>query len=130
MYYGPKPNTMLRDTLEPAWAEAFETVLGRCGLRPRDTVAVLSESQSRALLPQLARLAAARLGCRSFAIELPTPLEPARPVVRSPGACTALGQLAPAIAALSGSTPVVDCTVEGLIELDDALVVQAGRVLA
>jgi 2,5-dihydroxypyridine 5,6-dioxygenase len=131
MYYGLKPNTMLRDTLEPAWAEAFETVLRRCGLRSGDTVAVLSESQSRALLPQLARLAAARLDCRSFIIELPTPPAPAGPVVRSTGASTALQQLAPVIAALAGSTLVVDCTVEGLMHAPELPAILAGgaRVL-
>ena len=126
MYYGLNPNTMLRDTVEPVWAEAFETVLGRCGLRPGDTVAVLSESRSRAVLPQLARLAAARLGCRSFTIELPTPAEPGGPVVRSTGASTALQQLAPVIAALAGSTLVVDCTVEGLMHAPELPAILAG----
>ncbi len=55
---------MLQETIEPAWVDAFEAVLARCALRPGDTVAVLSESQSRPVLPQLARLAAARLGCQ------------------------------------------------------------------
>jgi 2,5-dihydroxypyridine 5,6-dioxygenase len=49
---------MLQETIEPAWLAAFETVLGRCGLLRGDTVAVLRESQSRPVLPQLARLAA------------------------------------------------------------------------
>jgi 2,5-dihydroxypyridine 5,6-dioxygenase len=105
---------MLQETLEPAWVDAFEAVLSRCALRPGDTVAVLSESQSRPVLPQLARLAAARLGCRSFAITVPTPFE-AGPAVRSTGASGALQQIAPVVAALAGSTLVVDCTVEGLM---------------
>jgi hypothetical protein len=37
MYYGPNPIAMLQDTIEPAWADAFETVLRRCGLRPDDS---------------------------------------------------------------------------------------------
>jgi 2,5-dihydroxypyridine 5,6-dioxygenase len=106
---------MLQETIEPAWVDAFESVLARCALRRGDTVAVLSESQSRPVLPQLARLAAARLGCQPFQISVPTLFEAAGPPVRSTGASTALQQIAPVIAALAGSTLVVDCTVEGLM---------------
>ncbi|HXD38965.1 MAG TPA: peptidase M29 [Ramlibacter sp.] len=106
---------MLQEIIEPAWVDAFEAVLARCALRPGDTVAVLSESQSRPVLPQLARLAAARLGCQVFAIVVPTPFDQGGPPVRSTGASSALQQLAPVVAALAGSTLVVDCTVEGLM---------------
>jgi 2,5-dihydroxypyridine 5,6-dioxygenase len=109
-----KRKTMLQDKPEPAWLAAFEAVLSRCAVRAGDVVAVLAESQSRPVLPQLARLAAARMGCRVFSIELPTPSEPGPPV-RSTGACTSLQQLAPVVSALAASTLVVDCTVEGLM---------------
>jgi 2,5-dihydroxypyridine 5,6-dioxygenase len=114
---------MLQERLEAPWLAAFEAVLSRCALRAGDTVAVLSESQSRPVLPQLARLAAARMGCNVFSIEVPTHFEPGPPV-RSTGACTSLRQLAPVVSALAGSTLVVDCTVEGLMhapELPDIL---------
>jgi 2,5-dihydroxypyridine 5,6-dioxygenase len=106
--------TMLQDQIEPAWLAAFESVLSRCGVKAGDAVAVLSESQSRPVLPELARLAAARMGCRVFSVMVPTPFEPGPPV-RSTGACVALQQLAPVVAALSAATLVVDCTVEGLM---------------
>ena len=105
---------MLPHSLEPAWVDAFEAVLSRCALRPGDTVAILSETQSRAELPQLARLAAARLGCRAFQLVMATPFE-SGPAVRSTGASTALQQILPVVGALAGSTLVVDCTVEGLM---------------
>jgi 2,5-dihydroxypyridine 5,6-dioxygenase len=105
---------MLQEIIEPAWVDAFEAVLARCALRSGDTVAVLSESQSRPVLPQLATLAAARLGCQTFEITVPTRFE-AGPPVRSTGASNALQQIAPVVAALAGSTLVVDCTVEGLM---------------
>ena len=114
MYYGANPKIMVQPSLEPAWLDAFEAVLSRCAVRPGDTVAVLSESQSRPALPQLARLAAASMGCKVFEIVLPTFFEPGPPV-RSTGASTAVQQIAPVIAALAGSTLVVDCTVEGLM---------------
>ncbi|MBE2263315.1 MAG: peptidase M29 [Burkholderiaceae bacterium] len=106
---------MLQEILEPAWAEAFETVLRRCALQPGDTVAVLCESQSRPVLVQLAQLAAARIGARAFTLTLPSVSHPQAPPIRSTGACNALQQLAPVIAALAGCTLVVDCTVEGLM---------------
>lgn len=106
---------MLQETLEPAWLEAFEAVLRRCAVQPGDTVAVLSESQSRPVLPQLARLAAARLGAQVFGIELPSAFSAQHPVMRSTGASPVLRQIAPVVSALAGSTLVVDCTVEGLM---------------
>jgi 2,5-dihydroxypyridine 5,6-dioxygenase len=106
---------MLRESLEPAWAYAFEAVLARCGVGAGDTVAILCESQSRPILPQLAALAADRLGCSSFTITMPSVFESSGPVVQSTGASTALQESAPVIAALAASTLVVDCTVEGLM---------------
>jgi 2,5-dihydroxypyridine 5,6-dioxygenase len=117
---------MLQEHPEPAWVDAFEAVLGRCALRPGDTVAILSESQSRPVLPQLARLAAARMGCKPFGIVVATPFDGSGPAVRSTGASTALQQLAPVVAALAASTLVVDCTVEGLMHAPELPAILAG----
>lgn len=114
MYYDPQ-TIMLQETLEPAWLDAFEAVLRRCALKPGDTVAVLSESQSRPVLPELARLAASRLACRVFSLTLPSVFSSGTPVARSTGASPVLGQIAPVVSALAVSTLVVDCTVEGLM---------------
>ncbi len=116
---------MLQPLLEPAWVDAFEAVLSRCALQRGDTVAVLSESQSRPSLPQLARLAASRLGCQVFDIVVPTVFE-AGPPIRSTGASTALQQIAPVVAALAGSTLVVDCTVEGLMHAPELAAILRG----
>jgi len=109
---------MLQHSLEPAWVDAFEAVLARCALRPGDTVAILSESQTRPELPELARMAAARMGCQAYQLVVTTPFE-AGPAVRSTGASTALQQIAPVVAALAGSTLVVDCTLEGLMHASE-----------
>jgi 2,5-dihydroxypyridine 5,6-dioxygenase len=61
---------MLQEILEPVWADAFEQVLRRCALQPGDTVAILCETQSRPVLAQLARLAAARIGAQVFTVTL------------------------------------------------------------
>ncbi|MBC7604447.1 MAG: peptidase M29 [Ramlibacter sp.] len=117
---------MLQESLEPAWLAAFEAVLSRCALQPGDVVAVLCESQTRPVLPQLAQLAAARLGCRVFTIKVPTPFESGGPVVRSTGASMALQQLGPVVGALAGSTLVIDCTVEGLMHAPELPAILAG----
>ena len=105
---------MLPEQLESPWLAAFASVLSRCGVRAGETVAVLSESQSRPVLARLARLASSSIGARLFSIEVPSPFEPGPPV-RSTGACTALHGLDPVVAALAQATLVVDCTVEGLM---------------
>jgi 2,5-dihydroxypyridine 5,6-dioxygenase len=106
---------MLQEIIEPAWIDAFESVLRRCALQPADTVAILCESQSRPVLPELVRLAAARLGARPFTLTMPSVFATQAPVARSTGASGALQNIAPVVQALGGSTLVVDCTVEGLM---------------
>lgn len=122
---------MLQETIEPAWLDAFEAVLGRCALQAGDTVAVLSESQSRPVLPELARLAAARRGARVFSVMLPSVFSTGLPVARSTGASPVLRQMAPVVSALAGSTLVVDCTVEGLMHAPElpAILKGGARVL-
>jgi 2,5-dihydroxypyridine 5,6-dioxygenase len=122
---------MLQEIIEPAWVHAFETVLRRCALRPGDTVAVLCESQSRPVLPELARQAAARIGCRAFTLTLPSVFAAGRPGSRSTGASDALQHITPVIAALASSTLVVDCTVEGLMHAPElpAILKGGARVL-
>ena len=122
---------MLQEIIEPAWVQAFEAVLRRCALRPGDSVAVLCESQSRPVLPELARQALARIGCTAFTLTLPSVFTPGRPGTRSTGASDALQGLAPVVAALAASTLVVDCTVEGLMHAPElpAILKGGARVL-
>jgi 2,5-dihydroxypyridine 5,6-dioxygenase len=107
---------MLQERLESAWLDAFEAVLSQCGVTPGDTVAILSETQSRPILVELSRLAAARLRAQVFVLQRPSlPATPGLPVIRSTGASHVLQGLAPVVQALAQSTLVVDCTVEGLM---------------
>jgi 2,5-dihydroxypyridine 5,6-dioxygenase len=96
------------------WIDMFEEVLGRCGLKAGDTVAILSESRSRPALTQLAELACARIKAKPFHLIVPGSRITAPVPVRSTGASDALGGQAPVVAALAASTLVIDCTVEGL----------------
>ena len=122
---------MLQERIEPAWLDAFESVLRRCAVQPGDTVAVLSESQSRPVLVELARLAATRLQARVFGLVMPTAFARGIPQARSTGASDALQNMAPVVAALAGSTLVVDCTVEGLMHAPElpAILKGGARVL-
>ena len=100
--------------IEGKWIEMFAEVFRLCGVNPGDACAVLSETQSRAVLVQASELALQRIGARGFHVVLPArPLAAPLPV-RSTGASDAIGRLEPVVQALAASTFVVDCTVEGL----------------
>jgi len=122
---------MLSDRVEPAWLEAFENVLRRCGAAPGHPVCLLAESQSRPLLLDIAELAAARLGCRPFRCTVPTPPETAPVPVRSTGASRALGGHPAVLAALAASPLVLDLTVEGLLHAPElkGILAAGSRVL-
>ncbi len=121
----------MHHTLEPAWIDAFESVLRRCALQPGDTVAVLCESQTRPELPELARQALARIGNQAFTLTVSSVFESKLPVARSTGASAAIQNIVPVVAALSASTLVVDCTVEGLMHAAElpAILKGGARVL-
>lgn len=122
---------MLDGRIEGKWIDAFARVFALCKIAPGDTVAILSETQSRSLNVTLAELALHRLGARLFHIVLPTPPQSAPVPVRSTGASDAIRQLAPVVSALSQAALVVDCTVEGLLHAVELPAILAGgaRVL-
>jgi 2,5-dihydroxypyridine 5,6-dioxygenase len=97
------------------YVAAFADHFTRCGLVDGEVVALLSETQSRLVLVETARLAAQSLGGRVFDVVVPTPAS-AHPVpIRSTGASQAIANNAGVVAALSTSGLVIDCTVEGLL---------------
>ena len=122
---------MIADRIEAKWIDLFAEVFARCKVAPGDVCAILSESQSRALNVELAALALARLGARTFHLIVPTPRQSALVPVRSTGASVALQGLGPAIAALGSSVFVADCTVEGLMHAAElpAILKGGARVL-
>lgn len=117
---------MLVERVEARWVAAFVAVLRRCAIGPGDVVAILSESQSRAVLVELAELAAGQLSARVFRIVMPTPASTGSIPIRSTGASDAIGHLAPVVAALATSTLVVDCTVEGMLHAPELPAILAG----
>ncbi|WP_315831282.1 peptidase M29 [Bradyrhizobium prioriisuperbiae] len=106
---------MLADRIEAKWIDAFCEIFERCAVKPGDTAAILSETQSRALNVQLAELALLRMGARPFHIVLPTPRNKQVVPIRSTGASEAIQRLGPVVTALQQAGFVVDCTIEGLM---------------
>ena len=102
-------------TTEWRYLQAFAAHFHRCGLRAGETVAVLSEAQSRPVLVETARLAAQSLGGRAFDVVVPTPASAHAVPIRSTGASQAIAGHPAVIAALAASDLVLDCTVEGLL---------------
>ncbi len=122
---------MLNDRIEKPWLDAFQRTFSLCGLQAGDSVAILSETQSRQINIDLAELALLNLGTRAFHIRVPTPSDTAPVPVRSTGASKALGGLEPVLNALSSATMVIDLTVEGLLHAPEVpTLLQAGtRIL-
>lgn len=116
---------MFNDRIEHRWLEAFRRVFGLCKVGAGDEVALLSETQSRALNVELARLALEGLGARAFEVVVPTPAQTAPVPVRSTGASQALQGHEAALASLAAASLVVDLTVEGLLHAP-----QLPRILA
>ena len=100
--------------LEGKWIAMFTEVFALCGVKAGDACAVLSETQTRPELPQLAELALLALGARPFHLMLPMRRLTAPVPVRSTGASDAIGAIEPVVQALSTSVFIADCTVEGL----------------
>ena len=118
--------------LQAKWIDMFVEVFALCGVKAGDACAVLSETQTRPELPQLAELALQRLGAQPFHLVLPTRELTAPVPVRSTGASDAIAGLQPVVRALAGCVFVADCTVEGLQHAPELPQILAGgaRVLA
>jgi len=106
---------MLRERIEGKWIDCFVRTFELCKIKPGDTVAILSETQSRPVTVQLAELAALRLGAMPFHVVMPTPPVEDHIPVRSTGRTLAVQELPPVVAALSQASIVIDVTVEGML---------------
>lgn len=122
---------MLVERIEGKWIADFVEVFGLCRVQPGEVAAILSESQSRSVLAELAELALTQMGARVFHVRLITPrLKEAVPM-RSTGTSLAIEGLDPVIQALSSSQFIVDCTVEGLLHSVEraALLAKGARIM-
>ena len=106
---------MLKDRIEGKWIDTFADVFRLCKVEAGEPVAILSESQSRAINVHLAELALLKIGARPFHIVIPSPPLAAPVPVRSTGSSHAIQGLEPVMAALLAVKFVADCTVEGVM---------------
>ena len=74
---------MLIEQIEHRWLAAFERTFALCKVQPKEAVALLTESQSRRINVDLARLALQQMGAQVFEVCLPTPALSAPAPVRS-----------------------------------------------
>lgn len=104
-----------QERIEPKWIDMFEEAFALCNVQRGEVAAILSESQSRRVLVELAELALARMGARLYHVMVPTPRAAHAVPVRSTGASVALGGFRQVIDAVAGANLVIDCTIEGLL---------------
>jgi 2,5-dihydroxypyridine 5,6-dioxygenase len=86
---------MLMNHIEGKWIADFVEVFGLCRVQPGEVAAILSESQSRPVLAELAELALAQMGARVFHVRLPTPRLRSAAPLRSTGASPSMASEVP-----------------------------------
>lgn len=121
---------MLIERVEGKWVADFVEVFGLCKVAPGEVAVILSETQSRAVLVELAELALIQMGARVFHVRLPTPRLKSAIPLRSTGASLAIGGLRQVVQTLADCDLVVDCTVEGLLHAPErsAILSQGARI--
>mgnify|MGYP001165435541 CR=1 FL=1 len=122
---------MLRERIEGKWIDSFARVFNRCKVEPDEEVAILSETQSRPIIRELSELALLKLGAKPFHVLIPTPPQSVKIPVRSTGATDVIGESKSVVKALSATSFIVDCTVEGMLHAKELpTILQAGsRIL-
>jgi len=101
--------------LNPDWVATFADLFEKCAIRKDEDIVLLSERASRPVNIEIAKLALGQMGLDFLHIEVPTPPEPAGPIVKSSGASVALQGQKLAIDALKAADIVIDMSVEGLM---------------
>jgi 2,5-dihydroxypyridine 5,6-dioxygenase len=122
---------MFADHIEAKWVDVFAEIFALSAITSGDPVAILAESQSRALNVRLAELALHRLGARPYRLTVSTPRNAYPVPIRSTGASEAIAGLAPVVGALKLAPVIVDLTLEGLMHArETAEILKAGsRIL-
>ncbi len=101
--------------INPVWISAFADLFEKCAITQKEQIVLLSESASRRLNIEIARLALGQMGLSYLHLELPSPPEPGGPLVRSSGASGILCDQPLAVKTLQDADIVIDMTVEGLM---------------
>ena len=106
---------MLKEILEAKWIDCFEQSFVLSGVSKSNTVAIISESQSRQVLIDLSQQALLRIGAKPVHIQVPTPKLKNSIPLRSTGSCYAFEGYESILPSLSACDLVIDCTVEGML---------------
>ncbi|MGD9944180.1 MAG: peptidase M29 [Burkholderiaceae bacterium] len=112
--------------VEPKWVRCFVQQFAACGIGRGTVVALLCETQSRAVNVAASRLALLELGASLFTVELPTPPQTEAVAIRSTGASDVIQGLQPVISALAQAEVIIDCTVEGMLHARELPQIMAG----
>jgi len=106
---------MLQERIEGKWIACFRRVLALNGITAGTKVALISETQSRPVLPHLCELALYDLGADFCMLVMPSPPQTAPVPVKGTGTSLAIQNNRAAIEAMKHCEVIVDCTVEGMI---------------
>ena len=106
---------MLKEILEAKWIDCFEQSFVLSGVSKSNTVAIISESQSRQVLIDLSQQALLRIGAKPVHIQVPTPKLKNSIPLRSTGSSYAFEGYESILPSLSACDLVIDCTVEGML---------------
>ena len=117
---------MTDERIEYEWISAFAQVFGHCAMRKGEMIVILAESGSRAVNVHLAELALGQMGLSYFRLTVPSPPDPAGPIVRSSGASRALGGQDAAVRTLAQADVVIDLTREGLMHAPQTAAILEG----
>lgn len=120
-----------QETTEWQWIQRFAQQFQACSVATGEVAVVLSETRSRPILVETARLALASIGAAVVEVILPTPPNYGPVPIRSTGASQAIAFNEAALGALQASNFIADCTVEGLLHAPElgAILSSGTRVL-
>ena len=121
---------MMREAIEAKWIDCFRKSFEMSGVSTDETIAILSESQSRQVLVDLSELALLAIGARPLHIRVPSPKIKDPVPLRSTGSSYAMKGYDSIIPALSASDLIIDCTVEGMLHSKElqTILASGGRV--
>ena len=118
-------------TTEWNWVARYAEQFTACAVAPGHLAVVLSETRSRPVIVETARMALASLGAQVIDVVLPTPPNAGPVPIRSTGASQAIAGNAAALGALTNTAFIADCTVEGLLHAPElgTILASGARVL-
>ena len=122
---------MLKENLESKWIDCFEKSFLLSGVNKDNTVAIISETQSRKVLIDLSMHELLRIGSNTIQFNVPTPKLKDTIPVRSTGSCYSFEGYDAILPALSSCDLIIDCTVEGMLHSKElqTIIKGGGRLL-